>query len=125
MTAKERAEKIVESLRDRAEVVRIVGDRRGRAYVKTGLSIEDAKQIVEDVLGRVEEGEVVKISVDRGVFIDMGSETVEITGGAIYEYYDYPTSSHLYLRLLRLRYLGREWTAVYIDWDIDSPWWSD
>ncbi len=125
MTARRRAEKIVESIRDRAEVVRIVGDKRGRAYVKTGLSMEDAKQIVEDVLGRVEEGEVVKMSVDRGVFIDMGSETVEITGGAIYEYYDYPTSSHLYLRLLRLRYLGREWTAVYIDWDIDSPWWSD
>ncbi len=125
MTAKKRAERIVESLRNGAEVVKIVGDRRGRAYVKTSLSMDEARQIVEDTFRDVEEGEVVKISVDRGVFIDMGSETVEITGGAIYEYYDYPTSSHLYLRLLRLRYLGREWTAVYIDWDADSPWWSD
>jgi len=52
-------------------------------------------------------------------------ETVDVVGGYIHEYYHYPTTSHLYLRILRLRYLGREWTAVYIDWDTDSPWWMD
>lgn len=119
------AEKILDILREDAETVRIVGMRRGRAYVKTGLSVEEVTARIEEALGPWSEGEVVKIRVDRGVFIDMGRETVDVVGGYIHEYYHYPTTSHLYLRILRLRYLGREWTAVYIDWDTDSPWWMD
>jgi len=69
-------------------------------------------------------GEIIKLKISDGVFIDMGIKTLKVLEGYIWEYYDYQKYTHYYIRLLHLSD-GEKWIALYIDENPLSPWWSE
>ncbi len=72
-------------------------------------------------------GEVINIHSFKGEFRDMGIKTIEIEDGELWEFYDYEFYEHYYIRLLKMRDINRgdKWLALYIDYNPNSPWWTE
>lgn len=119
-------EAIIEGFKDSSEITKIHRDGHGNGslFIKLTIDVDEAlNRLISLFEDHMDYGELILARISSGEFIDMGSKTIDISGGYIMEYYDYRGRSHLYIRIYSLRDDGMDWTAIYIDWSIDSPWW--
>ena len=76
------------------------------------------------LMKKMEMGEVVNLTISSGEFRDMGIKTISIYGGEIWEFYDYESFSHYYIRLIKMRKDEEEWVSLYVDYVPKSAWWT-
>lgn len=79
------------------------------------------------IMKHMEMGEIINIHSFKGEFRDMGIKTIEIEAGEIWEFYDYEHLEHYFIRLLKMydKFKGKRWVALYIDYNPNSPWWTE
>lgn len=116
-------EKILEELRDISDEQKI---RRNREYI-VGFATFFSKNF-EEILKRVEktlnnESEKI-ICIGKGEIIDSGTKQFEIKKAVFMEYYDYPSTIAVFIRLYKIRN-KKEWISLYIDENPITPWWSE
>ena len=116
-------EKILEELRDISDEQKI---RKNREYI-VGFATFFSKNF-EEILKRVEktlnnESEKI-ICIGKGEIIDSGAKQFEIKKAVFMEYYDYPSTTAVFIRLYKIRN-KKEWISLYIDENPITPWWSE
>ena len=83
--------------------------------------LERLESILHEYKGR---SEIIKMLIKEGYFLDTGIETLKIEYGVMWEVYDYTSYSLYLIRLLMIKGDEGVWTAVYVDYNPDTAWWS-
>ncbi len=73
----------------------------------------------------VENGEKIVCNIDRGEIIDSKIKGFEIEKGVLIELYDYASTTVAFIRLYHIKDAKKEWLALYIDENPDTPWWTN
>ncbi len=122
------AEKIISQVKALAHMHKI---RKNRGYV-AATAIFDSKnytRVIEIINSTTDaaakNGEKISSEISSGKIIDSGVKQFEILKGALIEIYDYKRTSAAFVRVYRLRSRGKNWVALYIDENPETPWWSE
>jgi hypothetical protein len=98
---------------------------------KTGMSIiegedtVDIKKKVEKALEKyVPNGEKIITRIWEGEIFDSGKAYFNIMEGYIIEFYEYKTTTSVFIRIYRISDKIKDWIAVYIDQNLATPWWD-
>lgn len=83
--------------------------------------ISKIKKTVEPIL---KNGEKIENDISAGEIIDCGQKQFEILKGKFFEIYDYGSTTAIFIRLYHVRG-EREWLALYVDENPDTPWWGE
>ncbi|MFQ6136726.1 MAG: hypothetical protein ACE5PM_06065 [Candidatus Hydrothermarchaeales archaeon] len=78
-------------------------------------------QVVDPI---VKNGEKIACQIEHGEVIDSNIKGFEILKGVSIELYDYPSTTASFIRLYHLKDKGKEWLALYIDENPETPWWT-
>ena len=70
------------------------------------------------------EGEEIYCRLGDGEITDRGVKSLRIGRGVFIEYYDYQEMSVVFIRLYAMESGDRRWTALYIDENPETPWWT-
>ena len=83
--------------------------------------ISKIKKVIDPIL---ENGEKIENDIKAGEIVDCGQKQFEIARGKFFEIYDYDKTTAIFIRLYHVRG-EREWLALYVDENPDTPWWGD
>lgn len=83
--------------------------------------ISKIKKTIEPVL---KNGEKIENDISAGEIVDCGLKQFEIVRGKFFEIYDYDKTTAIFIRLYHVKG-EREWLALYVDENPDTPWWGD
>ena len=81
-------------------------------------------KIKETIAPILENGEKIENDIQKGEIVDCGIRQFEILRGKFLEVYDYDKTTAVFIRLYHVKG-EREWLALYIDENPDTPWWGD
>jgi|GEM_PF-2117280 len=88
-------------------------------------SLSDVITTVESVLAPyLSDGEKISSKISGGEIFDSGKAYFKILGGQIIEYYHYPTTTSLFIRIYKITREDKTWISIYIDENKDTPWWE-
>ncbi len=120
-------EKILESLKDISKTKKI----RTKGKYVTGHATFDVsdfdniiskiKKVIDPIL---KNGEKIENNISDGEIVDCGLKQFEILKGRFFEVYDYGTTTAHFIRLYHVKG-EKEWLALYIDENPDTPWWGE
>jgi hypothetical protein len=83
--------------------------------------ISKIKKTLEPTL---KNGEKIENDISAGEIVDCGLKQFEILKGKLFEIYDYDSTTAIFIRLYHVKG-EKEWLALYIDENPDTPWWGD
>ena len=69
-------------------------------------------------------GEKIENKISEGEIVDCGLKQFEILRGKFFEVYDYGSTTAAFIRLYHVK-REKEWLALYIDENPDTPWWGE
>ena len=102
-----------------------------RVDFTTAMSIIEGKdpdevgKRVENVLEKyVTNGEKIITKIDGGEIFDSGKAYFNILGGYVIEFYEYKSTTSVFIRIYRISDDIKDWIAVYIDQNPTTPWWD-
>ncbi len=120
-------EEIFDSLVDISKTKKI----RTRGKYVTGHATFDVSDFdnVLDVVNQTLEpmlknGEKIENKISEGEIVDCGLKQFEILRGKFFEVYDYGSTTAIFIRLYHVKG-EKEWLALYIDENPDTPWWGE
>lgn len=120
-------EEIFDSLSDILKTKKI----RTRGKYITGHATFDVSDFdnVLDVVNQTLEpmlknGEKIENKISEGEIVDCGLKQFEILRGKFFEVYDYGSTTAIFIRLYHVKG-EKEWLALYIDENPDTPWWGE
>jgi len=120
-------EEIFDSLVDISKTKKI----RTRGKYITGHATFDVSDFdnVLDVVNQTLEpmlknGEKIENKIRGGEIVDCGLKQFEILRGKFFEVYDYGSTTAIFIRLYHVKG-EKEWLALYIDENPDTPWWGE
>jgi hypothetical protein len=120
-------EKIFASLADvsKTKKIRTVGKYvTGHATFDVGdfeKVLDGVNQTIEPVL---KNGEKIENNISAGEIVDCGLKQFEILNGKFFEVYDYGSTTAIFIRLYHVKG-EKEWLALYVDENPDTPWWGE
>ena len=89
-------------------------------------SFEQVVKRLNEIVGRVLiKGEKISCEISRGNVKDMGLKTLEILRGKFLELYDYDKLCLYFVRVYEFEGDGRKWIAIYVDENLETPWWDE
>jgi len=120
-------EKIFDFLADISKTKKI---RTKGKYVTGHMTFDVGK--FDDVLRRISQtidpilknGEKIENDINAGEIVDCGIKQFEILKGKFFEIYDYGSTTAIFIRLYHVKG-EKEWLALYIDENPDTPWWGE
>lgn len=122
------AEDIIEKVKPLARTHRL---RKSKSYVAAN-AILDSKhyerviEIVDSLASEIaKNGEKILCKISCGEIIDSGAKQFEILKGVALEIYDYKRMTAAFVRIYHLRNGSKDWTALYVDENPETPWWSE
>lgn len=83
--------------------------------------ISKLKKILGPIL---KNGEKIENDISAGEIVDCGLKQFEILKGKFFEIYDYDKTTAIFIRLYHVKG-EREWLALYVDENPETPWWGD
>ncbi|GBE17593.1 hypothetical protein BMS3Abin16_00177 [archaeon BMS3Abin16] len=87
--------------------------------------VESIVELVESVLAPyLADGEKISSQLSKGEIFDCGKAYFKILGGHIIEYYHYPTTTSLFIRIYNISRDDKTWIALYMDENKNTPWWE-
>jgi hypothetical protein len=87
--------------------------------------VESIRRLVETVLAPyLADGEKISSKISGGDIFDSGKAYFKILGGQIIEYYHYPTTTSLFIRIYNISRDDKTWIAIYLDENKNTPWWE-
>jgi hypothetical protein len=87
--------------------------------------IEVVEEKIENALeSHLPNGEKIVSEIKVGDIIDGGNPYFKILGGYVIEFYDYDTTTSVFIRNYLISDGGKDWVAVYIDQNPKTPWWN-
>ncbi len=121
------AEEMLDSLADISKTKKI----RMRGKYTTGHATFDVDNF-DNVISKIKEaigpvlknGEKIENDISAGKIVDCGLKQFEIRKGKFFEVYDYDSTTAIFIRLYHVKG-EREWLALYVDENPDTPWWGE
>lgn len=96
----------------------------GSAILK-GVNVEEVKKHIDSVLERHKTGgELIVSKLVSGRIVDGGVLSFNILGGYVTEFYEYESTTSVFIRNYRISDGSKEWVAVYVDENPKTPWWE-
>ncbi len=87
--------------------------------------VESIRRLVETVLAPyLANGEKISSTLSKGEIFDGGKAYFEILSGQIIEYYHYPSTTSLFIRIYKISSGEKDWIAIYLDENKNTPWWE-
>jgi len=88
---------------------------------KTNEIIEHLETILKN-----KNGEKIICEIKKGEIYDLGKVYFKIKSGTVIEFYDYEKLSSCFIRIYEIqkKESSDSWTALYIDENPSTPWWS-
>ncbi len=83
--------------------------------------VSKIKEATEPIL---KNGEKIENDISGGEIVDCGQKQFEILKGKFFEIYDYGSTTAIFIRLYHVKG-EKEWLALYIDENPDTPWWGE
>lgn len=117
-------DELYDELKDRAEVKSV----RGLGLYRV-LSMIFKPELLEDIVNAVDSltikkaGERIRCKLSYGEVVDMGLKSMDITDGVYIELYNYESTTVYHVRIYKFKGGGREWVALYVDENPETPWW--
>jgi hypothetical protein len=122
---------ILEEIIDRLKPISKIQNMNQRGDFTAGMSIIEGKSageveiFIESVLDSyLKGGEKIVSRLNKGEILDSGKARFKILGGYVVEFYDYETTTSVFIRNYRISDDIKEWIAVYIDQNMATPWWD-
>jgi|Deesub1362A_J573_1020465.scaffolds.fasta_scaffold00131_52 hypothetical protein len=82
--------------------------------------LEKIKQVIGPV---IKNGEKIENQIADGEIVDSGIKQFEVKRGVFLEVYDYKKTTAIFIRLYHIKG-DKEWLALYIDENPETPWWE-
>lgn len=82
------------------------------------------KRINQAIAPILKNGEKIENDISAGSITDCGLKQFEILKGKFFEVYDYDSTTAIFIRLYHVKG-EKEWLALYIDENPDTPWWGE
>ena len=120
-------EEIQISLKDIAKVQRksVRGDSITGMSIVEEAGIESVLECVEKVLEQyLANGEKISTDIVGGEIMDCGKAYFKIKGGWVIEFYEYESTTSLFIRSYCISDGKKEWIAVYVDENSKTAWWD-
>jgi hypothetical protein len=90
-----------------------------------GKSAEEVEILIESVLdSHLKGGEKIVSKLKGGEILDSGKASFTILGGFVVEFYEYETTTSVFIRNYNIADGKKDWIAVYIDQNPATPWWD-
>ncbi len=90
-----------------------------------GVDVEEVKKHVDDVLEKHKGGgELIVSELVSGSITDGGLLSFNILGGYVTEFYHYESTTSVFIRNYLISDGAKEWVAVYVDENPNTPWWD-
>ncbi len=87
--------------------------------------VKTIRKIVESALvPYMADGEKISSQIRGGDIFDGGAAYFKILGGQIIEYYHYPSTTSLFIRIYNISRDDKTWIAIYLDENKNTPWWE-
>jgi len=121
------AEKIIDSVSDISKTKKI---RNGEKYITchATFKVSDFDNVISKIKETTEpvlkNGEKIENDIATGEIVDCGQKQFEILKGRFFEIYDYDKTTAIFIRLYHVKG-EKEWIALYIDENPDTPWWGE
>ncbi len=109
----------------KVQKVNVRGDFTTAMSIIDGEDTVDVVKLVEQALEKyVPNGEKIITKIDEGKIFDSGKVYFNIRDGYVIEFYDYKTTTSVFIRIYWISDEIKEWIAVYIDQNPATPWWD-
>jgi len=121
-------EELMREFRERAFVRKVRCLRRYRTLtlLLERISFEQVIKRLNEIVGRILiKGEKISCGISKGNIEDMGLKTLEILRGKFLELYDYDKLCLYFVRVYEFEGDGRKWIAIYVDENLETPWWDE
>ncbi len=122
---------ILDEIIDRLKPISNIQNMNQREGFSTGMSIIEGKStdeveiLIESVLDRhLKGGEKIVSRLKGGEVVDGGKTSFKILGGYLVEFYEYETTTSVFIRNYNIADGKKDWIAVYIDQNPATPWWD-
>jgi len=86
-----------------------------------GEALEEIERAIGPIVGS---GEKISCELGKGGVVDCTVRGFEVLKGHLFEVYSYESLTAAFIRVYLLKDKEREWIAVYIDENPQTPWWS-
>ncbi len=121
------SESILRSLKDISKTSKL---RKRGNYITAHATFALEKFV--DVLDKInavvmpilKNGEKIESDISSGKIVDCGLEQFKIIKGKFLEVYDYGSTTAIFIRLYHVKG-DKEWLALYVDENPDTPWWGE
>lgn len=115
-----------DELKSRAEVksVRSLGLYRVLSMIFKPEFLNDIVNTVDSLtIKTAASGERIKCKLSYGEVVDMGLKSMDITDGVYIELYNYESTTVYHVRIYKFKSEDKEWIALYVDENPETPWW--
>ena len=113
-------------LKDKATIknVRSLGLYRVLSMIFKHEFFNDVTSVVDDLTTKAAiNGERIKCRLNHGEVVDMGLKSIDVTDGFYIELYNYQSTTVYHIRIYRFKSKDREWCALHVDENPETPWW--
>lgn len=127
MTSTSLAEEIFKSLENISKTSKLRTREKytaGHATFVTGDFDRVLYGINQTIGPLLKNGEKIENDINAGEIVDCGLKQFKILRGKFFEVYDYGSTTAIFIRLYHVRG-EKEWLALYIDENPDTPWWGE
>ena len=115
----------LKSLSETQNIHKSGGFSAGMSIIKKGVEMAEVVARIEGVLEKYsQKGEKIIARLDEGEIVDSGKRYFRILGGSVIEFYEYESTTSIFIRSYRISDGKKEWIAVYIDQNPETPWWE-
>ena len=122
------AEDILKGLEDISKSHKLrenAGYIAGSVLLDAGRFEEAIERIEGTIAPIVKNGEKISCELKEGEVIDCSVKSFSILKGRLFELYSYDSLTAGFIRIYMLQEGSKEWIAVYIDENAQTPWWSE
>ncbi|MEM1546789.1 MAG: hypothetical protein QXY40_04580 [Candidatus Methanomethylicia archaeon] len=119
-------DELYDRLKDKADIksVRSLGLYRVLSMMFKYDFFNDVTSIVDDLtIKAAVNGERIKCRLSYGEVVDMGLKSIDVIDGFYIELYNYQSTTVYHIRIYRFKNKDREWCALYVDENPETPWW--